>query len=236
MPRPRSSSFFATSPSGSQPARTRSKFSVGPVHVQRRGRKGFYEARWFDGKRRRRSLKTSDYFQAERLAAELADNHSSKPVQQPGEWNSPHSVGSALPGSPATPVVTEELPTLDVALDHFLAKKLSERRAPKTLSRYRHELTRLVHFLAGRAVTRIDRLRAEHYTDYLDRSKRTRHISTLHDDVVIAKTFAKWLSDRYDLRNPLRTITPPRIPDRSCHVLTIDEVHAILNGARREDR
>lgn len=185
------------------------------VKIYRRGKKGTWTASyWFDGDHRRISLKTTNQKVANRRATDLA-----------AQLND----GTHRPIPKGMTIVN--------AIERYLTFLQTERRARKTIVRYRGELETFRDFCNGRRIWNLGQIKLSVFDDF--RRFRLESVSerTLYHEGIVCKQFLKWCMSRQLLAsNPLHDLklTKPARTDKS--VLSFENVANVLgrcSGQRR---
>jgi integrase len=185
------------------------------VSIYPRGKKNIWCADfWRDGRHCRQSLKTANkklaLQRAMRLELELA-------------------AGTFQP--PPPPVTVRQ------AVEEYLAFLETERRAPRTLVKYRGILERLVAFLDERRVTRLAQFSVSLFDGFRARRKPNHHPKTMYTEGVVVKQFCKWARSRKLLaENPVadfKLAKPPLEPREGPSLAQVERVLGALPGPER---
>lgn len=178
------------------------------VTIFRRGKKGTWTAEFsIDGIHKRQSLKTQNKKIATERATQLAAQVTT------GQYR-----------TPATEIL------IDAARDQYLDYLAAENRAPKTIVRYRGELTAFAEFCRGRRVFRLSQITPSLFDGFRKERKAGRTMKTLFHEAMVVKQWLNWCVSRQLLaESPFRNcrvrepVTEPR------HAPTLAEVLQILS-------
>ena len=187
----------------------REPITIGRIKIVTRGKKGTYVAEFHDrGCHRRVSLKTRNRKIAEERAkqidAELTLGHFKQPAKAV---------------------------EIDRAIDLYIEGLRLDGSSPKTLTKYGSELRNFAAFAAEHRATTVDRITPPMHDKYRAKRKDEDGLAeyTLHNHVVIHKSWLKWLTDRGHIAtNPLARVKL-KMPVRSIkRAATADEVARLL--------
>lgn len=183
------------------------------VQLRKRGRRGIWTAEFHhDGQHRRKSMKTANLKIAQDRAIKLANDLSD--------------------GSFRKPVATRPPLLIADAITQFMTAKEAEKRAAKTLVKYRHELDRFSSFLQSRRVTLMSAISPALFDAYRVTRGEKRSDKTAYVALMVIKTFLNWVVRRELLdRNPLRAckVSEPYVAPKTS--ATLEQVNQILTAA-----
>ena len=185
------------------------------VRIYRRGKKGIYNADfWNDGRHQRRSLKTRNLKiarqRALQLEAQLIEGDL-KPSQAPM--------------------------ALEKAVDAYLEHVKTEGRRPKTITKYEGFFRIFREFAESNNVFRLSQVTLALVDKYRAFRKPSLSMKSMHNEVVMLKSLLKWAKQRrYVKENPLAEIKfeRPKLEPRGGP--TRAQVERILKRAREPRR
>jgi integrase len=185
------------------------------VAVYPRGKKKTYVADYHgDGGHRRVSLKTTNRKTAVERATLLAAD-----------------VVAGVHRRPPPPL------ELEAAIEQYLAVLATDGRAPRTLGKYRTQLTNFRRFLAGRRVTKLHEVGAADFDAWRAARRAVVGAVTCHDEGVVAKQLFKYARIRKLVaEDPLAAVKLPEPPPAPKPAPSLEQLEAILAAADGELR
>lgn len=185
------------------------------VIMYRRGKRGVWTAEFSQHDRHcRRSLRTTNKKVALRRATQL--DHEL-------------SCGMLKPPTPATAITD--------AVQQYIDFLKCERRAVKTVVRYRGELNTFEAFCNGRGVRRLAQISPSLLDAYRAWRSTTHHPNTVFHETMVIKQLLRWSESRHLVdETPLRYYRVTQPTRRPKPAPTLDEVQRVLGGASPERR
>jgi integrase len=185
------------------------------VTIYRRGKRGVWTAEFSQhDKHCRRSLRTSNKKVAIRKATQL--DHEL-------------SCGMLKPPAPATMVMD--------AIQQYIEFLKIERRAAKTVVRYRGELNTFAAFCKGRGVHRLANVTPSLLDAYRAMRGKTHHPKTVFHESIVIKQLLRWSESRQLIaETPLKHYRVAKPISRPKPAPTSDEVQRILRAASLDRR
>jgi integrase len=185
------------------------------VTIYPRGKKNIWCADfWQDGHHCRQSLRTTNKREAMRRAVQLGAQL---------------TAGTYQPPPPAVAFLE--------ASGDYLSHLETERRARKTLVKYKGILTSLVDFLAEQGLTRLTQFTAVHFDRFRAARRQEVHRKTLYTEGVVVKQFFRWCKSRKLIpENPIAEfkLNKPLLEPKGGPGL--DQVNRILATLEEPDR
>jgi len=185
------------------------------VTIYRRGRRGIWTAEFSQhDKHCRRSLRTANKKVAVRKAIQLENEL---------------SCGMLKPAAPATAITD--------AIKQYIEFLKSEGRAPKTVVRYRGELSTFEAFCNGRGARRLAQVSPSLFDAYRAVRVKTHHPKTVFHESIVIKQLLRWSESRHLIaETPLKHYRVSKPTSRPKPAPTMDEVQRVLGAATPERR
>jgi site-specific recombinase XerD len=185
------------------------------VTIYRRGKRGVWTAEFSQhDKHCRRSLRTTNKKVAIRKATQL--DHEL-------------SCGMLKPPTPAT--------TITDAVQQYIEFLQCERRAAKTVVRYRGELNTFEAFCSGRGVRRLAQVSPSLLDAYRAWRGKTHHPKTVFHESIVIKQLLRWSESRHLIaETPLKHYRVAKPISRPKPAPTLEEVQRVLRAASSERR
>jgi integrase len=185
------------------------------VTIYRRGKRGVWTAEFsLHDKHSRRSLRTTNKKAAIRKAIQLDHELSCDMFKPP---------------TPAT--------TIAEAHRQYIEFLTSERRAPKTVVRYRGELNTFEVFCNGRGIRRLAQISPSLLDAYRAARGKTHHPKTVFHESIVIKQLLRWSESRRLIgETPLKHYRVAKPISRPKPAPTLDEVQRVLKAASHQRR
>lgn len=136
-------------------------------------------------------------------------------------------------------MVTRPNGDLEANLRSFLRHLRAENKSPKTLKTYESSVRSLQEYLACHGLpTDVGVIRREHLESFIEDQLRHHKPATANNRYRGLQQFWRYLIDEEEVaieKSPFRNLRPPKIPEYTVPVLTLDQIRAILGTCSGKD-